>query len=573
MDFRRVRARGALAALAVAAVVLLGAAAAHGAQFIYLSENPDGSNVGRFTVGPEGQPIASLDPLATAGDAGNEGLAVSPDGRLVFVVGQDDELWTFSVNQANGNLTPVSGTPTAIGTDPYGVTISPDGRRVYTGDGEGVGRIYGFAVSATGQLTTLPNSPYEVSTTSAEPRGLAMAPDGRHLYAADEKDAVRAFSVAANGSLAQLGDSPYAIDAGAQPFAVTISPDGRFVYLPSRSLVANQIDAFAVAANGTLDPLDGSPFPASGDNLFGGTVGADGEFLYTAGFESDSLGIFSLAANGVPTEIPGSPVPVPGEASAVTTSPTGDRIYVNTYDEQSLYVFDAGSPPTPIDSSPFLTNLSGDFQSVALTPAQPPVAALTVTRDGNNFDFDASASTSDSPIVDYEWDFGDGETVVTMGPQISHAYPDGNFNATVTLTNRDGCSTQFVSAGQTAFCNGSALARAGEAIDTEDPTFSFTFKKKQKLGKTVKINVTCDEDCTLAGSGKEKLEGADKKKVKLKDKTLELAEGDSKNLKMKLAKKPKKISADARKGKATIKMEATDEAGNSSKANAKVRLK
>ena len=570
MGFRRVR--RVLVALAAAAMVLLGgAAAAHGAQFLYLSEELSDSNVGRFTVGPSGQPIASLDPLATAGAAGNEGLAVSPDGRLLFVTGQDSELWTFVIDQTNGNLTLAPGSPAAIGTGPYGVTVSPDGRRVYASDGaEG---IFGFQVSSTGELAPLPDSPYDVS--GATPRGLAMAPDGRHLYATDEDDAVRAFSVAANGSLTQLGDSPYGLDTDTEPYAVTISPDGRFLYVPSRSLAANQIDAFAVATDGTLSPLDGSPFPASGDNLFGGTVGADGEFLYTAGFDSDTFGIFSLAGNGVPTEVPGSPVllPVGSEPSAVSTSPAGDRVYVNTYDEQSLFVFDRGSPPTPIDSSPFLTNISGDFQSVALTPAQPPVAALTATRDGNDVDFDASGSTSDVPILSYEWDFGDGETVVTMGPQVSHDYATGTFDATVTLTDRDGCSTEFVSAGQTAFCNGSALARAGETIDTEDPTFSFTFKKKQKLGKTIKINVTCDEDCTLEGSGKEKLKGADKKKVKLKDKTLELAEGDSKNLKMKLGKGPKKISGDARKGKATIKMEATDEAGNSSKASAKVRLK
>ena len=53
--------------------------------------------------------------------------------------------------------------------------------------------------------------------------------------------------------------------------------------------------------------------------------------------------------------------------------------------------------------------------------------------------FDASLCTDDSGIVSYQWDFGDGGTITTDSPFVSHNYSvSGNYTVTLTVVDEDG---------------------------------------------------------------------------------------------------------------------------------------
>ena len=81
-------------------------------------------------------------------------------------------------------------------------------------------------------------------------------------------------------------------------------------------------------------------------------------------------------------------------------------------------------------------------------PDRPPIASFTVEPEsgavGTTFTFDASASAApDGVIVEYEWDFGDGNTHTgQLGePEAQHTYQEaGEFEVTLTVTDDQGFS-------------------------------------------------------------------------------------------------------------------------------------
>ncbi len=75
------------------------------------------------------------------------------------------------------------------------------------------------------------------------------------------------------------------------------------------------------------------------------------------------------------------------------------------------------------------------------TPApQPPQAVIQGPQQGqagDSLQFDGSYSQSSSPIVSYDWDFGDGSTVNSMAVNHVVATP-GTYNITLTVTDQNG---------------------------------------------------------------------------------------------------------------------------------------
>lgn len=587
--------RVSLLALLAGAIAVLSVsipAAASAEQRAYFTDVDPTSIVPGFTVGSDGTLSALAGPPATAGASGATAIVISPDASKLFVV-TGDGLFAFTIDPSSGALSAAPGTPSPIGSQPYGITVAPDGGHLYVASQESGGEIYGFAIAADGSLTALAGSPFQLKAPATAPRGLAISPDGRHLYAAASPAAVRSLDVAESGVLTEQPSSPVALSAGSLPIPITITPDGRFLHVPGRS-TTKFVDGLSIGPGGVPALLAGSPFAISGDGMFGATVSPDGTRFYGPD-QDESMAVLSIAADGAVADVPGSPLLLAGGSgpSATALTADGSRLVVSDYGDVAHVLTPGAGLPAPITGSPFATGAKSDFQSVALTPNQPPTAALThtVAGDGLTVDFDASATTDPDSggARTYTWDFGDGTGAVTSSPQTTHTYAaDGTYPATVAVTDAEGCSTSYISAGQTPYCNGSGRASASRSVALDaPPVFSFTYKKRQRLGKTIRIgSVSCESDCKLVGTGKIRLSGKAKRgarrsavperkrtTVKVRKATRRLDAGRSRPLKLKLSAKTKRISRKARKGKATIKLVASDQTGNSSKAKAKVRLR
>ena len=106
----------------------------------------------------------------------------------------------------------------------------------------------------------MPRSPFDAPGI---PEGITATADGTHVYVADEDEtigSVRGFSVAADGSLTEVGGSPFI--PGNSQVGIAATPDSRFVY--SSNGTDNNVAGFSVGDGGTLHPVDRSPFPTNG---------------------------------------------------------------------------------------------------------------------------------------------------------------------------------------------------------------------------------------------------------------------------------------------------------------------
>jgi hypothetical protein len=109
------------------------------------------------------------------------------------------------------------------------------------------------------------------------------------------------------------------------------------------------------------------------------------------------------------------------------------------------------------------------------------------------------------------------------------------------------------------------------AEDKTPPALTVKAKKKQRAGKAVKVRVSCDEACTVKATGKAKPKGG--ARGNLRATQAELEADEQTKLKLKPSRRLAKQLRGARKGKATVVLNATDAAGNLSSARAKVKLK
>jgi Ca2+-binding RTX toxin-like protein len=120
---------------------------------------------------------------------------------------------------------------------------------------------------------------------------------------------------------------------------------------------------------------------------------------------------------------------------------------------------------------------------------------VKIATVGSATKFDATGSFDpDGTIINYHWDFGDGTVRNTTTPKTSHTYQDdGGWQATLTLTDNEGCSNQRVFTGKATLCNGPGLASFAPILPIRAP---------RCLGKkpTIVGNSTAD---TITGTNKD----------------------------------------------------------------------
>jgi hypothetical protein len=81
----------------------------------------------------------------------------------------------------------------------------------------------------------------------------------------------------------------------------------------------------------------------------------------------------------------------------------------------------------------------------------------------------------------YDWEFGDGQTAPDGGPTPNHTYAKpGTYQAKLTLTDSEGCSTQLIFTGQTAYCNGSSSASQTQTLTVAYPGVKVKCPKRAK---------------------------------------------------------------------------------------------
>lgn len=233
------------------------------------------------------------------------------------------EIVGYSINQSTGALTASTWSPLQfpLGRSPQGLAVAPSGDFLYAADAGGGIDAYQINAS-TGALTAMPGSPFG----AGDLHSVVVDPSGSFVYAVNDTSGnVLAFTIDPNGALAPVPGSPFSLPGGAKSSPMGIVDTGRFVYVTLNSM--NQVAGFTVdATTGKLTPISGSPIAAgqSPTNL----IFSKG-FLYVVNAENGSVSGYSIAASsGALTPMTGSPFFK--DIGTMVADPSGEYLYLSS---------------------------------------------------------------------------------------------------------------------------------------------------------------------------------------------------------------------------------------------------
>jgi YVTN family beta-propeller protein len=199
---------------------------------------------------------------------GPEGVAMTPDGRTVYVANYDSK--TVSVIDTARNRVTAT---IPVSAEPEIAAVTPDGRTVYgSGTVHVAGPSFGVFVIATATNTVTATIPAEDAV------GVAVSPDGRMLYVTHMgKAPISVIDTATNKVTATI---PFQ-----EATDIAVSPDGRTLYTGDSSA---GLVVIATATN-TVTHL-----PIAADRV---AVSADGRKVYAVEHESPTIAVIDTATN------------------------------------------------------------------------------------------------------------------------------------------------------------------------------------------------------------------------------------------------------------------------------------
>lgn len=295
--------------------------------------------------------------------------------------------------------------------------------------------------------------------------GSGGLPPGTHLafIASYTGNQIQSYAInASNGSLSAIG-SPIA--TGSAPYAVTVTPNGKFVYASNQGSAS--VSAFAVNSDGSLTALGTISTLSSPEGM---AVDPAGKFLYVACYGSDAICGFSIASNGTLTALdanPGTPAVDPFPAgngpAAVIVDPQSGFVVVGNYDAHTLglYSFNSSTGAIVLLSSPAT---GGAPSALAMNAAGTKV--FTTEAAGNAVDAFTLNRTTPALTGVGGYGCGNGPFALAMDGTGSFLYTANYGSNTVTAFTIQSSGLGYPSGAQVDISSG--LNPAGLATDGPD---------------------------------------------------------------------------------------------------------
>ena len=292
------------------------------------------------------------------------------------------------------------GTPIEVGPTPGFSAISPNGRHAYIANREA-----GFVTVLD---TTINKPTARIPIPAGPPQFIAFAPDGDRAYVSiyNEKKTVNLTGVLDTRTVKLLRTIP--VDQ--KPFALAVSPDQRFVYVPSHD--AGALDIISVSKNEVVDRIKVAPNP------HWVAFSPDGKSAYIANHESNVVSVLDVQSGVVVKKIPVGTSP-----HSVAVSPDGKQVAVVCFDSDDLYFIDT------------TTNEVQKRVAVGTSPQDVSYAAdgryvYTADVDSNTVTVvDAETKTETASIPT------DSPTSIAVLPNGKKAYVTNVYAGTVTVLN------------------------------------------------------------------------------------------------------------------------------------------
>ncbi len=316
-------------------------------------------------------------------------MLLAPDGTELFIANSATNNISAYTVKSDGTLAAASGT-SSTGMTPLNMAMDAAGHFLFVANqGSQIdpasGTVSVFAVQGT-TLTAVAGSPFPAAAPGAPtgpgPAGLAVTPDGKFLYVANQFDStVTKFSVDASGVLTQ---GPV-VAVGTTPATAAVTSDGGFLYVGNASTISafsicNQVVINCTDPNspdGSLTAVAGSPFSA-GIEPIAILPSPSGKFLFAINRQSNQISEYKIAT--------GTGVLTPNSQASISTGahPTGGAIRVGTTTLSAtggitvyLYVPNLGGSSVSVYSFDSTLGTLGLVGGPVTTPGGQPSAVAT----------------------------------------------------------------------------------------------------------------------------------------------------------------------------------------------------
>jgi DNA-binding beta-propeller fold protein YncE len=284
-----------------------------------------------------------------------ESIAISsPDGAFVYVAAPSAGIAVFSRDSVSGKLTLASTVHAAdlgpIGSTfrPRGIDIGPGEYTLYVGADSGTSVFVFFRDSLTGALTLIQEAPSALSRM----RDLVVSPDGENLYVIDNSnDSLQVFARDSLSGFLTAGqlleDDQGGVDGLNGATGIAISPDGKHVYVTSsedkvalfdRDLLTGDLTFVTVYEDTIGDTLTNpNDVVLSPDGLSVYVAPASNQVNQPTVFSRDPMtGLLTFVETGPPFGLVGRH-PFTATTRALAVSPDGSKVIGATTNTVSIY--------------------------------------------------------------------------------------------------------------------------------------------------------------------------------------------------------------------------------------------
>lgn len=289
--------------------------------------------------------------------------------------------------------------PIGPGTGPGQVAVAPDGRYAYTVNRD--------TSSLSVIDTTLNTVTATVPITVGPPQFVAFAPDGRRAYLSitnsnRNDDMVAVLDTASNMIVAT-------IPVGIFPYALSVSPDGKSVYVPDHD--SDTISVISTATNTVVATIR---VPASPHSI---KFSRDGRRAYVANHQSNVVSVLDTTKNTI-----SATVAVGLSPHSLAVAPDQSQVADVNYNGNSVSTI-----ATPADVVTATISVGANPQDIAFAPdGQHAYVA-------NNADNNISVIDAKNNRVTATIPAGRGPTSVAVTPDGRHAYVTNLDSADVTV--------------------------------------------------------------------------------------------------------------------------------------------